>query len=121
MSKVGKIFRFDSSIRGYVYFQHRGTGTPAVLLDFVLRGPMQKLERAPSFAVSAKGGLLRSNAAQSPLPALLFSFLTSHLSTLNYELFSPTSKMPINSARNSSNSRNFSSVAATSFFFHTNT
>src|SRR5258708_17148585 len=82
---------------------------------------MQELEGAPSFAVFAKGGFLRSNAAQSPLPALLFSLLTSHLSTLNYELFSPTSKMPINSIRNSSNSLNIPSVAATSFFFHTNT
>src|SRR5258708_11696904 len=82
---------------------------------------MQELEGAPSFAVFAKGGFLRSNAAQSPLPALLFSFLTSHLSTLNYELFSPTSKMPINSIRNSSNSLNIPSVAATPFFFHTTT
>src|SRR5882762_9323386 len=82
---------------------------------------MQELEGAPSFAVFAKGGLLRSNVAQSPLPDLLLSFLTSRLSALNYELFSPTSKMPPNSTRNSSNSRNLSSVAATSFFFHTNT
>jgi len=32
-------------------------------LDFVLRGPPQELEGAPSFAVFAKGGLLRSGTS----------------------------------------------------------
>ena len=46
-----------------------------VLFDFPLGHPTNKLEGALSFAISAKGGLLRSNTPNSPL--FLFSVLFS--------------------------------------------